>query len=131
METTTRVASDLGYRVTFVTDATATNPIPHRDAPADRSIADMLADPRTLSAEEIIRRTELSPTLNVLCTIILTTPTVKRSMLSGAAFVKPYVPSARSSRSAARRGGKPDWQTRPGSALIGRTTTPSQRPSAR
>ncbi|MEV7235035.1 isochorismatase family protein [Streptomyces sp. NPDC051020] len=58
VETTTRVASDLGYRVTFVTNATATNPIPHRDAPADRSIADMLSDPRTLSAEEIIRRTE-------------------------------------------------------------------------
>lgn len=32
-ETTARVASDLGYQVTFVTDATATNPIPHRDAP--------------------------------------------------------------------------------------------------
>ncbi|MFV5997605.1 cysteine hydrolase family protein [Streptomyces sp. NPDC056231] len=58
VETTTRVASDLGYRVTFVIDATATNPIPHRDAPADLSVADMLADPRTLSAEEIIGRTE-------------------------------------------------------------------------
>jgi nicotinamidase-related amidase len=58
VETTTRVASDLGYRVTFVTDATATNPIPHRDAPADQSVAELLADPRTLSAEEIITRTE-------------------------------------------------------------------------
>lgn len=58
VETTARVASDLGYQVTFVVDATATNPIPHRDAPADRSVAELLADPRTLPAEEIIRRTE-------------------------------------------------------------------------
>ncbi|MEV8034339.1 isochorismatase family protein [Streptomyces sp. NPDC002742] len=58
VETTTRLASDLGYRVTFVSDATATNPIPHRDAPADQSVAELLADPRTLSAEEVIRRTE-------------------------------------------------------------------------
>lgn len=58
VETTTRLASDLGYQVTFVTDATATNPIPHRDAPAYQSVAELLADPRTLSAEEIIRRTE-------------------------------------------------------------------------
>jgi nicotinamidase-related amidase len=58
VETTTRVASDLGYRVTFVTDATATNPIAHRDAPAGQSVAELLADPRTLSAEEIITRTE-------------------------------------------------------------------------
>ncbi|NEB34584.1 isochorismatase family protein [Streptomyces sp. NBC_01558] len=58
VETTTRVASDLGYRVTFVTDATATNPIAHRDAPAGQSVAELLADPRTLSAEEIVRRTE-------------------------------------------------------------------------
>ncbi|WP_327696963.1 isochorismatase family protein [Streptomyces sp. NBC_00459] len=58
VETTARVASDLGYQVTFVVDATATNPIPHRDAPADQSVAELLADPRTLSADEIIRRTE-------------------------------------------------------------------------
>lgn len=58
VETTTRVAGDLGYQVTFVTDATATNPIPHRDAPAGQSVADLLADPRTLPAEEVIRRTE-------------------------------------------------------------------------
>ncbi|MGK4585623.1 isochorismatase family protein [Kitasatospora sp. HPMI-4] len=58
VETTTRVGSDLGYRVTFVTDATATHPIPHRDAPADLSAAELLADPRTLGTEEIIRRTE-------------------------------------------------------------------------
>ncbi|WP_328492011.1 cysteine hydrolase [Streptomyces sp. NBC_00414] len=57
VETTTRVASDLGYQVTFVTDATATNPIPHRDAPDDQSVADLLADPRTLSADEVIERT--------------------------------------------------------------------------
>src|SRR2546430_1508833 len=34
-ETTTRVASDFGYRVTFVTDATTTTPIRHWEAPAD------------------------------------------------------------------------------------------------
>lgn len=58
VETTARVGSDLGYQVTFVVDATATNPIPHRDAPADQSVAQLLADPRTLPADEIIRRTE-------------------------------------------------------------------------
>ena len=58
VETTTRVASDLGYQVNFVVDATATNPIPHRDAPAGQSTAELLADPRTLSADEVIRRTE-------------------------------------------------------------------------
>lgn len=57
-ETTTRVAADLGYDVTFVTDATATFPIAHRDAPADRNLEDILADPTTLSTDEIIRRTE-------------------------------------------------------------------------
>lgn len=58
VETTARVASDLGYRVTVAIDATATHPIPHRDAPAGRSVAELLADPRTLPAEEVIRRTE-------------------------------------------------------------------------
>jgi nicotinamidase-related amidase len=58
VETTTRVASDLGYGVTFVVDATATNPIPHRDAPAGLSAAELLSDPRALSAQEILRRTE-------------------------------------------------------------------------
>lgn len=58
VETTTRVASDLGYLVTLVIDATATNPIAHRDAPADQSVAELLSDPRTLGAKEIIERTE-------------------------------------------------------------------------
>jgi nicotinamidase-related amidase len=57
-ETTARLASDLGYQVTFVIDATATTPIPHRDAPADRPLAEVLADPTTLSTDEILRRTE-------------------------------------------------------------------------
>ena len=57
-ETTARVANDLGYDVTFVTDATATFPIPHRDAPAGRSVAELVADPRTLSADDVIARTE-------------------------------------------------------------------------
>jgi nicotinamidase-related amidase len=57
-ETTARVASDLGYDVTFVIDATATHPIRHRDAPVDQSVAELLADPRTLPAAAVIERTE-------------------------------------------------------------------------
>ncbi|BCB86629.1 cysteine hydrolase family protein [Phytohabitans suffuscus] len=57
-ETTARVASDFGYDVTFVIDATATTPIEHRDAPTGRPLADILADPLTLGVEEIVERTE-------------------------------------------------------------------------
>ncbi len=57
-ETTARVAADLGYEVTFVIDATATFPIAHRDAPAGRSVAELMADPRTLGTDDIIARTE-------------------------------------------------------------------------
>lgn len=57
-ETTARVASDLGYQVTFVTEATATNPIAHRDAPAGQTVEQLLADPRTLPASAVIERTE-------------------------------------------------------------------------
>jgi len=57
-ETTARLAADLGFQVTFVTDATATFPIPHRDAPTDRTLAETLADPRTLSTDDVITRTE-------------------------------------------------------------------------
>jgi nicotinamidase-related amidase len=57
-ETTARVAADLGFDVTFVTDATATSPIEHRDAPAGRTVAEILADPRTLSTDDIVTRTE-------------------------------------------------------------------------
>lgn len=57
-ETTARLAYDLGFEVTFVTDATATVPIEHRDAPPGRPFAEVLADPRTLSTDEIIERTE-------------------------------------------------------------------------
>ena len=56
-ETTTRIASDLGYQVTFVVDATATNPIAHPDAPLDQTVEELLADPRTLSAEAVVERT--------------------------------------------------------------------------
>jgi hypothetical protein len=52
------VAADLGYDVTFVTDATATFPIAHRDAPADRTVAELMADPTTLRTGDIIARTE-------------------------------------------------------------------------
>jgi len=58
VETTARLASDLGYQVTFVTDATVTNPIEHPDAPPGRPLAEILADPRTLGTAEIIARTE-------------------------------------------------------------------------
>jgi nicotinamidase-related amidase len=58
VETTARVASDFGYEVTFVTDATGTFPIPHWDAPADQTVEELLADPRTLSAADVVRRTE-------------------------------------------------------------------------
>jgi nicotinamidase-related amidase len=58
VETTTRVASDLGFDVTFVTDATATFPISHRDAPTGRTVAEIMADPRTLSTDDIVTRTE-------------------------------------------------------------------------
>lgn len=57
-ETTTRVASDLGFDVTFAIDATATFPIAHRDAPADRTLDEILADPTTLQVDDIIARTE-------------------------------------------------------------------------
>jgi nicotinamidase-related amidase len=57
-ETTTRLAADLGYDVEFITEATATFPIGHRDAPADRDVAELLADPRTLGTREVIERTE-------------------------------------------------------------------------
>ena len=38
--------------------ATATTPIPHRDFPAGRTVAEILADPRTLHSADIITRTE-------------------------------------------------------------------------
>lgn len=57
-ETTTRLAFDLGYTVTFAIDATATFPARHRDAPADMSVAELLADSRTLSTVDIKTRTE-------------------------------------------------------------------------
>jgi nicotinamidase-related amidase len=58
VETTARLASDLGYTVTFVTEATATFPAPHWSVPADADLDEWLADPRTLPAAEIITRTE-------------------------------------------------------------------------
>ncbi|SDD00471.1 cysteine hydrolase family protein [Glycomyces harbinensis] len=57
-ETTARVASDLGFDVTFVIDATATHPIEHRDAAPDRTIEEILADPLTLGTDAVIARTE-------------------------------------------------------------------------
>ncbi|MEU5875569.1 isochorismatase family protein [Glycomyces sp. NPDC047369] len=56
-ETTARVASDFGYTVDFVVDATATHPIPHRDSDFDRPIEEILADPLTLQTADVIERT--------------------------------------------------------------------------
>ncbi len=56
-ETTARIASDLGYWVTFVLDGTATNPIPDPAAAAGQSIDEMLGDPRTLTVDAIMERT--------------------------------------------------------------------------
>ncbi|GAA0805653.1 cysteine hydrolase family protein [Spirilliplanes yamanashiensis] len=56
-ETTARLAADLGYAVTFVADATATFPIEHPDAPPGRTIEEVMADPRTLSAAAVAERT--------------------------------------------------------------------------
>lgn len=56
-ETTARLGSDLGYQVTFVVDATATNPIAHPDAPADVTPEELVADPRTLPAAAVVERT--------------------------------------------------------------------------
>jgi nicotinamidase-related amidase len=55
-ETTARLAADLGYQVTFVVDATVTNPIARPGAP-EMTVQELLADPRTLSADAIIERT--------------------------------------------------------------------------
>jgi nicotinamidase-related amidase len=76
-ETTARVASDLGFDVTFVTDATATNPVEHRDAPAGRTVEEILADPRTLPADEVIARTEyaLAGRFATICTVAELTDT--------------------------------------------------------
>lgn len=57
-ETTARIGSDFGFEVTFVTDATATTPLPHWNAPADQSLAEQLADPRTLQVQDVTARTE-------------------------------------------------------------------------
>jgi nicotinamidase-related amidase len=57
VETTARLASDLGYEVTFVTEATVTFPAPHWENP-DLDVDELLADPRTLGVEAIIARTE-------------------------------------------------------------------------
>ncbi|MGI5492885.1 cysteine hydrolase family protein [Microtetraspora malaysiensis] len=57
-ETTTRIASDLGFDVVFATDATVTTPIPHRDAPQDLPFSQLVSDPRTLGIADIVARTE-------------------------------------------------------------------------
>jgi nicotinamidase-related amidase len=57
-ETTARVGSDLGFGVTFVTEATATFPSPHWSLPEDATVEKIIADPRTLSARDMAERTE-------------------------------------------------------------------------
>jgi nicotinamidase-related amidase len=77
-ETTARVASDLGFRVTFVTDATTTSPIPAADAPPDQSVHDLLSDPNALSAAAIIERTERVLAAREFATIATTADVVRR-----------------------------------------------------
>ena len=54
-------ASDLGYEVTFVTDATATNPDPAPGRAAGPAVEELLADPRTLAAERDRRPHRVRP----------------------------------------------------------------------
>src|SRR6202042_2274620 len=80
-ETTARVASGCGYQVTFITEATATNPIAHRDAPEDQTVTELLADPRTLPARAVIERTEyaLADRFATIATIAEVTAQADRS----------------------------------------------------
>ena len=63
-ETTARLASDLGYAVTFVIDATATQPIAHRSLLESLAEGEeltpqrLLADPRTLPAQAVLERVD-------------------------------------------------------------------------
>jgi nicotinamidase-related amidase len=57
-ETTARLGCDLGYDVSFVTEATATFPSPHWTVPDGMPLDEILADPRTLSGAEMTARTE-------------------------------------------------------------------------
>ncbi|MEU8227336.1 isochorismatase family protein [Kribbella sp. NPDC048915] len=57
-ETTARVGSDLGYTVEFVTEATATMALAHWSIREDATEEEILADPRTLTADQLTERTE-------------------------------------------------------------------------
>ncbi|MFI5690681.1 isochorismatase family protein [Kribbella sp. NPDC051586] len=57
-ETTARVGSDLGYEVVFVTEATATMALAHWSVSDEATVEEILADPRTLTAEQVAERTE-------------------------------------------------------------------------
>ena len=57
-ETTARVGSDLGYDVVFVTEATATMALAHWSIRDEATVEEVLADPRTLTAEQVTERTE-------------------------------------------------------------------------
>lgn len=57
-ETTARVGSDLGYDVVFVTEATATMALAHWSIRDEATVEEVLADPRTLTAEQVVERTE-------------------------------------------------------------------------
>ncbi|MFW5418214.1 isochorismatase family protein [Nocardiopsis sp. CNT-189] len=56
-ETTARIAGDLGYRVDYAVDATATNPIAAPGADLTRPEEEILADPETLGVRDIEERT--------------------------------------------------------------------------
>ncbi len=84
-ETTARVGSDLGFGVTFVTDATTTSPIPAPGAPADQTVEQLLADPGALGAAEIIERTERVLAAREFATIATTDEFVAASSSTPAA----------------------------------------------
>lgn len=56
-ETTARLGSDLGYQVTFVVDATATQQLAAPGLSLDRDFDQVINDPRTLPAEAVVERT--------------------------------------------------------------------------
>jgi len=56
-ETTARVGSDLGYRIVFVADATATQPLAAPGLSLDRDFDQVVNDPRTLPADQVTERT--------------------------------------------------------------------------
>ena len=93
-ETTARLAADYGYDVTFVTDATATFPIEHRDAPAGRDVDAILADLRTLGTDAVVERTEYAlagrfAVIRTTASLLAREPVVGELVVGGPAVREP------------------------------------------